>query len=124
MINEIKLTPEFKANTYKAIFAIAFFIVSYLILFAFALGLMAACVWGGFFLVVAFPRFITIALGIGLAGLGVLVLIFLIKFLFKSNKTDLSGLTRIKKENEPELFQMIDEIVQEVGTSFPNKVFL
>ena len=98
--------------------------ISYLIMFLFSVALAAACVFIAFMLVSAFPRFITIALGIGLAGLGVLVLIFILKFMFKSNKADLSGLIRIKKEDEPELFQLIDDIVKEVGTSFPKKVFL
>jgi len=68
--------------------------------------------------------FFTVMIGIGLASLGVLISYFLIKFLFKKHITDRSDLTEITRNNEPKLFQMIDEIVKEAGTDFPKKVYL
>ncbi|MBO9674488.1 MAG: M48 family metalloprotease [Sphingobacteriaceae bacterium] len=67
--------------------------------------------------------FLTIMLGGGLICFGVLILIFLVKFIFKVNKIDRSHLTQVTKTEQPELFKMIDEIVGEVGTDFPKKVY-
>lgn len=61
--------------------AILFFILSYLLLFTFAVLLTIACVYAGIFIIVVASGIWTIVLG--LASVGILVLIFLIKFLFK-----------------------------------------
>ncbi len=122
--NKIELSSEFRTQTTKAVASIVLFAFTYLLLFILAIGLTALCIYAGIMLIVTIPRFITIAIGIGLASLGVLILIFLIKFLFKSHKVDRSHLLEVKKTDEPELFKMIGDIVQEVKTSFPKKVYL
>jgi Zn-dependent protease with chaperone function len=121
---EIQLSNEFKVQTVKAIIAIGIFVFTYLILLTLAIALTVLCVFSGFSIIVFKPMFITIVLGIGLASLGILNLIFLLKFILKSHKVDMSHLIEIKKSDEPKVFQMIDDIVLEVGTSFPKKVFL
>lgn len=121
---EIQLSKEFKNQATKAILAINLFALTYLIILLLAVLLTGLCIAGGVLLIVIKPMFITIALGIGLASLGVLILIFLLKFIFKSHKVDRSHLTEINEQQEPELFKMIREIVQSVGTNFPKKVYL
>lgn len=123
-MKEIKISPEFKTQTRKAVLAILLFISTYLLMLVFAVALTALCIYGGIMLIASHPMFFTLALGIGLASLGILVLIFLLKFIFKSHKTDLSHLTEIKRSDEPKLFALIDEIVNEVETNFPKKVYL
>lgn len=122
--NEVKLTDDFKAQTTKAIAAILLFIIVYFVLIGLAVALTALCVYAGVILIVSMPRAITILLGIGLASLGFLVLIFLVKFIFKSHKIDRSHLQEITEEEEAQLFALIQEIVTEVGTNFPKKVYL
>jgi Zn-dependent protease with chaperone function len=121
---EIKVSAKFKTQTTKAIISINLFILTYILMLALAAGLTFMCVYGGIMLIAIRPMFLTIALGIGLASLGVLVTIFLLKFIFKSHKVDRSHLIEITKVDEPELFIIIDEIVKKVGTTFPKKVYL
>lgn len=121
---DVKISPEFKSQTTKAVLSIILFVLTYVILLALAAGLTVLCVYGGVMLIISFPGFITLALGAGLASLGILVLFFLLKFIFKSHKVDRSHLTEIKQADEPELFKMIEDIVKEVGTNFPKKVYL
>ena len=123
-MKEIKISPEFKTQTTKAVLAILLFITAYLLMLVLAAALTALCIYGGIMLIASHPMFFTLAIGIGLASLGILVLIFLLKFIFKSHKTDLSHLTEIKRSDEPKLFALIDEIVNEVETNFPKKVYL
>src|SRR5690606_16231117 len=70
------------------------------------------------------PMPVTIVLGIGLASMGLLVLFFLVKFIFSSNKVDRSHLHEISKTDEPRLFSFIQDIVNEVNTGFPKRVYL
>ena len=74
---EIQLSKEFKVQTVKAIIAIGIFVFTYLILLILAIALTVLCVFSGFSIIVFKPMFITIVLGIGLASLGILNLIFL-----------------------------------------------
>lgn len=121
---KVKLSAEFKTHATKAILAITFFVVTYCIILLLALALAGLCILAGGLIIAAKVMFITLMLGIGLASLGVLVLIFLLKFIFKSHQSDRSHLVEISQADEPALFQMIDEIVREVKTSFPKKVYL
>jgi len=121
---EIQLSQEFKTQATKAILAISFFALTYMIILILAIMLTGLCIAGGVILIAIKPMFVTLALGIGLASMGGLILIFLIKFIFESHKVDRSHLFEIEEQQEPELFIMIREIVQNVGTSFPKKVYL
>ena len=121
---EIKLTPEFIAQTTKATISIVFFTLTYLLILLLAVVLTSLCIYGGIILMVTFPSLIAIVLGIGLGSMGILILIFLLKFIFKSHKIDRSHLYEIKKDKEPEIFNLIEEIVNKVGTSLPKKVYL
>lgn len=121
---EVQVSSEFKSQAIKAIIAIGLFILTYLIILLLAVGFTVLCIIGGLGLILIHPSLATMVLGLGLASLGILVLIFLLKFIFASNKTDRSGLIEISQDEQPVLFQMIEEIVQEVKTDFPKKVYL
>lgn len=123
-IQEIKLSPEFKTQTTRAISTIVLFVVTYLLILLLTLGLTGVSVYFGLMLIATLPGFLTLVVGAGLASFGVLILIFLVKFMFTENKVDRSHLREIKKADEPELFKMIDEIVRTVGTNFPKKIYL
>ncbi|QDH78610.1 M48 family metalloprotease [Echinicola soli] len=121
---EIKLSPEFRTQTIKSIVAIGLFAFTYFLLLTLTIGLTVLCVYLGLSLVANYANLVTFLLGTGLASLGFLVLIFLLKFMFTSHKVDRSHLIEVKEKDEPMLFEMIGEIVREVETSFPKKVYL
>ena len=87
--------------------------MTYVVLFVAALGLAALCAAGGIGLIMLKPMLVTIMLGIGLAGLGFMVVVFLIKFLFKSHKVDRSGMVEITEAQHPQLFQFIRTLSKE-----------
>lgn len=124
MKSQVKLSADFKKSTRKAILSIVFFAFVYLALLVLAVGLTVLCAYAGLLLVITVPRLITLGLGVGLASMGVLIFVFLIKFMFTRNKVDRSHLIEITRAQEPELFKMIDDIVNEVQTKFPKKVYL
>lgn len=110
--------------TTRAILSIVLFIAVYLILVILAFGLTSLCAYAGIALVIAHPSLVTLMLGIGLASMGVLIVIFLFKFLSKKHVVDRSYLIEIRREDYPELFAFIQEVVEETHTKFPKKVYL
>ncbi len=120
----IEVSNNFKKMTTKAIISIALFLIVYILLLFLAIVLTILSVVGGFYIVAAKPMAITLGLGIGLASLGFFILAFLFKFIFKKHKIDRSHLTEITEKTEPKLFKFISDIVEEVETDFPKKIYL
>lgn len=123
-MKEIEVTKDFKRKTTGAILSILLFMATYLLLFAFAVGLTVLCGYLGLMLIALKPNFVTLMLGLGVAAVGVLTLFFLVKFIFTKSSTDLSGYIEIDENDQPKLFAMIREVVQKAGTDFPKKVYL
>lgn len=120
----IQISPDFRKKTKAAVSSIIIFVFVYVLIFLFTIALALACIVGGIGLIAAKPMFLTLMLGAGLAGTGIFVFFFIIKFLFKKHINDRSYLTEVTRSDEPELFKMIDEIVTEAKTNFPKKVYL
>lgn len=122
--NTASVSSTFKKMTIKAILSIIFFFIVYLLLILSGIGLTFAAGFVGWKIIITKPTFITVMLGAGLMCMGLLVLIFLFKFMFEKNVIDSSHLVEITKEEEPKLFEFIQEIVNAVKTDFPKKVYL
>src|SRR5690606_38512192 len=89
-----------------------------MVILVLAVGLTVLCVYGGIMLIAFKPMPVTIVLGIGLASMGLLVLFFLVKFIFSSNKLYCSHLHEVNKTDEPILFRLIEDIVKEVNSGY------
>ncbi|UIR57722.1 M48 family metalloprotease [Sphingobacterium sp. SRCM116780] len=121
---KVQTSVNFKKETKKTIFSIFVFIITYLLLFALSIGLTAACIYGGIWIIRLIPNILTLGLGLGLIASAFTILFYLLKFIFASSKRDISNLTEINAIDEPQLFALIAEIVKEVDTKFPKKVYL
>lgn len=117
-------SAAFKREVIKVLRGIILFMLLYLILIAMAIGLAALCAIGGMAIVAIKPMLITIMLGLGLAGLGIMVVFFLIKFLFTRRKDDHSGLIEIRREDQPRLFDFVAAVAKETKTPFPKRIYL
>jgi Zn-dependent protease with chaperone function len=62
--------------------------------------------------------------GLGLVGLGVMVLFFLLKFIFKRNEVDRTGLIEVSKKEQPRLFEFIKRLAKETRTPLPKRIYL
>jgi Zn-dependent protease with chaperone function len=119
-----KVSPAFKKEVSGVMGSIVLFFVVYFILFALSIGLVIASVYGGIALIVAVPRLLTIFVGLGLVGLGIMVFVFLVKFLFAVSKHDNSGSVEITEAEQPGLFEFIRQLTKDVATPFPKKIYL
>lgn len=104
--------------------SILLFLIVYLLLFALSVGLVITCVYAGFAIIINLPRFITILIGAGLIGLGVMVFVFLVKFLFAVARFDRSGSIRVTEEEQPRLFAFIRQLTKDTQTPFPKRIYL
>ena len=120
-IKQVSISADFKSELTNAIFSIVLFIIVYLILFLTGCLISLFAITLGGIIILDNLGFITIMLGLGVIGMGVMVFIFLIKFIFKRNIVDRSHLIEIKSADEPRLFALLQEIVDETHTQFPKK---
>ena len=123
-LSENLTSQEFKTAARKAIFAIIFFIIAYFLLFVLAVALAVLCGFLGIGLIGLKAHWITLLLGIGLIGMGLLVVVFLVKFIFKRHRIDRSHLIALTEAEAPLLYQEIRAIVNHVQTDFPKRIYV
>ena len=121
---QVKPSRSFRNQLRIGIISISFLIFIYLLILLLGLVFSIACIISGITLIILHFRIISIAFGLALSSIGVLILIFLFKFIFNYQKLDRSNLNEITQNNEPQLFKLLNEIVTKVGTKFPKKVYL
>jgi Zn-dependent protease with chaperone function len=117
-------SPEFKSEVIKVLSSILLFIVAYIVLVVAAVLLAIAAGYGGIMLMAFYINVITIMLGIGMVGLGLMVIYFLLKFIFKTSKTDRSHLIEVNRKDQPVLFEFVKRLTHEVKAPFPKKIYL
>lgn len=120
----LKPSAAFNQKVYYSIAAILLFVFCYLVLFASAVGI--AVVFGalGVGLMSLKLHWLTLVLGLGLIGSGLMLIFFVIKFLFKRTQDDRSDLVEISAEDQPQLFAFIDQITREAHAPAPKKIYL
>lgn len=119
-----EVSPAFRKEVKAVMSNLLLFFLVYILLLIFSLILIAACVLVGITIMGALRHFIGIVIGVGLIGLGVMIFIFLIKFLFAVSRRDLSDAIELKEEEQPELFAFIRQLTTDTQTHFPKKIYL
>lgn len=119
------ISKEYKKQVTNSILFIILFFLVYLLLIFLSLVLVAAIGYLVYAIIsnLKFNYLVILVCG-GLIGMAVFILIFLVKFIFNFQKNDTSAYIEINRNKEPELFKLIDDVVNEVGTEQPKKVFL
>lgn len=108
----------------KIAFAIALFVLVYLVLvFTVLIGSIAALALA-VGIVIYMHNILAALIGIGLLIMVGLIVIFLFKFIFKRNKHDRSAYLEINEQEEPKLFALIKEVAESVQTQLPKHVYL
>lgn len=117
-------SDTFKKEAWKVAGVLFLFFIVYLVLFAGSIFLAIGLGYLGGILIMAFPRWFTIVIGFGLGVTGLMVIIYLIKFLFSSSRDERSAMVEVKESDLPDLFLFIRRITTEVQAPFPKKIFL
>jgi Zn-dependent protease with chaperone function len=117
-------SKRFRKEVGKVLTSIVLFFIVYVLLICLAIILAILTVYGGVALILAAPKFLTLMIGVGLIGLGIMVLFFLVKFIFAVSKFDHSNSIEIKEADQPALFAFIRKLSEETQTSFPKKIYI
>lgn len=117
-------SAEYRKGVINVTGALMLFFIVYLLIICISLVMVAGAVVLGILIIVSAPHFLTITIGGAIGAIGILLLIYLVKFLFSKRKTDRSNMMEIWEDDEPELFEFIRQISKETGTRFPKKIYL
>ena len=121
---KLTISPVFRQQVSKVMGSIFLFIAVYLILVIAAVGLAIACCYAGIWVIIEFPRFLTLMVGLGLMALGISVIVFLVKFIFAVSKDENPKRVEITEEEQPRLFAFIRRLTEETNTPFPKKIYV
>lgn len=120
----VKPGAEFQQSAVQVVVQIAWFIIVYLFLVVAGSVLAAFCVYAGVTLLLAVPKPLIIVVALGVIGLGLMVLFFLLKFMFSVSRQDRSGYLLVNERDQPDLFAAIRQISFATGAPFPKYVYL
>lgn len=114
----------FKKEVAAVLGSIGIFIGTYVLLVAVAIALVGLCAFAGFWIITTIKNLWVVLFGVGLIGLGLMVLFFLFKFVFKTIRVDRSRMVEVTKKDQPALFDFIAKLAKETQTPLPKKVYL
>lgn len=120
----LKPSKEFRLEAFKVVLSIFLFIAVYIVLILLSVGLAAAVSWLGIMLIILKPMFLTLMIGLGMIGLGLMVIYFLFKFIFSIKRVDRSGFIEINRKDFPEIYSFIERLAKETQSPLPKKIYI
>ena len=117
-------SASFKKEVKKVMSVIILFFVVYILLMMLSAALAVGCFYAGIFVMANSGHIIGIVAGVGIMSIGVMVIIFLVKFIFSVKKHDESGTVKVTEKEQPVLFEFIKQLTADTQTQFPKKIVL
>jgi Zn-dependent protease with chaperone function len=117
-------SASFKKEVKKVLYSIILFFVVYLLLMLLSVLLAFACLYAGVFVMGNSGHILGLIAGLGIISMGIMVFIFLIKFIFSVKKHDESGTVPLFENEQPQLFEFIKQLTSDTQTKFPKKIVL
>ena len=117
-------SASFKKEVKKVMTAITLFFIVYILLIIFSIVLAVSCITLGISIIALLGSLIGLAAGLGIISIGVLVFVFLVKFIFSVKKFDTSGSIEITEADQPVLFAFIQQLTKDTQTQFPRKIVI
>jgi len=117
-------SASFKKEVKKVLFSIGLFFLVYILLIILSVLLAIACVYAGGFVIIYSGHLVAMIAGLGIISIGIMVFIFLVKFIFSVKKHDESGTFSLSESEQPLLFDFIRQLTADTQTPFPKKIVL
>ncbi|KPM48396.1 M48 family metallopeptidase [Jiulongibacter sediminis] len=122
---EIEISESFRKNVVLSAVAVTLFILFFNALVILGFGFAAFSLIIAVAIVSVSASILGIILALGFVFCGFLIVAFLLKFLFASKDKQESDLRlEIDRSQAPGLFELIDELVDQIGTEPPRKVYI
>ena len=120
----IKPSPKFVDSATHVVFAIVIFLFFYLLLIAIATSVMIGSGWLAMAILSWHANIFTVAAAAGIFALGVMLFLFLFKFVYSSAKDVNPNRFEIKESVHPELFQFIKSLTNDTKSKQPKRIFV
>ncbi|GAB3013894.1 hypothetical protein GCM10027185_06100 [Spirosoma pulveris] len=117
-------SATFRKEVRRTLAGIIGFASLYLLLIGFGIALGYVCVLSTIWLISFSINKFTLIIGVGLIALGVMFLLFLVKFLFAVYRNQNAQRIEITDEDHPNLVTFIHKLAEEVNAPKPYKIFL
>jgi Zn-dependent protease with chaperone function len=117
-------SASFKSEVKKVMGSITLFFIVYILLIVFSIALAVGCIVVGIAVIAGLASLIGLMLGLGIISIGIMVFVFLIKFIFSVKKFDEAGSIQVTEAEQPHLFDFIRQLTVDTQTQFPKKIIL
>lgn len=107
----------------KAAGCILLFFTAYILLLTGTTALATACIAGGVILMMTLHKVLIFVMALGMIALGVMLLLFLGRYLFSRQKKEAPLRMQLQPAEHPRLFSFIKTLAAVTHTPFPKKVF-
>lgn len=120
----ISLGTAFKREIIKVFFLCLLFLLLYLLLLTAVVGI--AILFGilGYLLVSEIHSFPTLMLGLGAAGMGIMLIYFMLSALVFKKSEPVITAGEVTSESEPAFYNFISKVCKEAGVARPKRIFL
>jgi Zn-dependent protease with chaperone function len=119
----IQPSDAFKKNVIRVAITIFLFFLFYLLLILLAFALLGGSIIAAEFFMSLQLHLLSLGLSAGIIALGIMVVIFLFKFVFSVSRDINHNRVEVKEAEQPELFAFIRQLSRDVKTPFPKKIF-
>lgn len=123
-MEDVKINTNIKKEANNTLISILLFVLVYILTISTAIGIACFFVYIGLNIIARTDIFFFILVGIGVAGIGVMIILNILNFIFPKSPKDHPTMTEITAKEEPELFKLIEKIAEQTYAPLPRKVFL
>lgn len=115
---------DFTREVVKVLFLCLAFILLYVLLFVGVVAIAIAVAGLGIVLAAEVSGFITIMIAIGAIGMGVMLIVFMLKSLAVKKTDPIATIREVTRSSEPQLYDFILQVCKETKARSPKKIFL
>lgn len=115
---------DFTREVVKVLFLCLAFVLLYVLLFVGVVAIAIAVAGLGIILAAEVSGFITIMLAIGAIGMGVMLIVFMLKSLAVKKTDPIATIGEVTRSSEPQLYDFILQVCRETKARPPKKIFL
>lgn len=115
---------EFETNVKRVAWAILLFLVTYFLLLITSGIVCYFCILGAIFVVNHLYHILLIFIAIGLVIFGVMIFVFMLKFIFIKNQKPTENHIEIFEKDQPHLFAFIRKVAQDSFNQMPKHVYI
>ncbi len=115
---------EFEANVKRVAWAILLFLLTYFLLLVVSGIVCYLCVLGAIFLITHLYHLLLIFVALCLLIFGVMIFVFMLKFVFIRNQTAEENQVEIFEKDQPHLFAFIRKVAEDTFNQMPKHVYI